>query len=596
MLILKNRIKESSLSIGYGDITLSGPFIGFQPFSAIGDGVSTYYTIENESRWEVGIGTYHSANNSLSRDLVLSSSNGGSLIDLIGVSVVFCSLPAEKHAIIDPSGYLTSNLNYSGVKFPDGTVQISAGLASGSNLSIFNNDINFSKSGDLISQFQNDAGYLTAAASEVDTLDSVLSRGNSTNRNIITSGNVTAGSGYFNRIIFSDGSYQNKAAASSGDNIGIFVNDVRYAKSGENITQFINNAGYLTSFSEVDTLDSVLSRNNTTNRNILSSGNIYGASGYFNRIIFGDGTFQNSAAVASGSNISIFVNDANYAKSGEGVAQFVNNAGYLTSFSESDTLDSVLSRGNFTNRNILSSGSIYGASGYFNRITFGDGTFQISAAAGSGSNISIFVNNVNYAKSGENISQFQNDAGYLTSFSEVDTLDSVLSRNNFSSRNILSSGSISGVSGVFNSIAINGQLISGITFNYKGNYVQSNSYIPNDVISFSGGLWRTEANTPSNSTPSGGSLYWTLLSTKEWSYINSVPLKLTSKLSSSPAITYTSGVITSIAYSDSSVKSLTWQSGLVVKVDHQFLNGSIYRKLINYDSSGNVINVSEFTV
>ena len=107
MLKLANRVKETSISTGTGSVILRGGFGAFQTFSsAIGNANSTFYTIENETRWEVGIGTYTSVTNSLSRDTVLSSSNGGSKIDLNGVSIVFCTLPAEKTVFFGDTNYL----------------------------------------------------------------------------------------------------------------------------------------------------------------------------------------------------------------------------------------------------------------------------------------------------------------------------------------------------------------------------------------------------------------------------------------------------------------------------------------------------------
>ena len=65
--VLSDRVKETSTSTGYSDLSLGGAFGGFQTFGlGVGDGNSTYYAIENSTRWEVGIGTYTSATNTLS--------------------------------------------------------------------------------------------------------------------------------------------------------------------------------------------------------------------------------------------------------------------------------------------------------------------------------------------------------------------------------------------------------------------------------------------------------------------------------------------------------------------------------------------------
>ena len=82
-LVLADRVRETTTTTGTGAVTLGGAYTGFQTFSAgIGNANSTYYTIANvlTGEWEVGIGTYTSSGNTLSRDTVLASSNSGSLV------------------------------------------------------------------------------------------------------------------------------------------------------------------------------------------------------------------------------------------------------------------------------------------------------------------------------------------------------------------------------------------------------------------------------------------------------------------------------------------------------------------------------------
>ncbi len=97
-LVIADRVKETSTTEGVGTLTLDGAtFGGFQSFQdAIGDGNTTYYCIENGSNFEIGVGTYTSSSNTLSRDTVLQSSNSDSKISTVGVSNVFCVVPAEK--------------------------------------------------------------------------------------------------------------------------------------------------------------------------------------------------------------------------------------------------------------------------------------------------------------------------------------------------------------------------------------------------------------------------------------------------------------------------------------------------------------------
>jgi hypothetical protein len=132
MLKLADRVKETSITVGNGlEIALAGAFGAFQTFaSTIGDGNSTYYTIENNSNFEVGVGTYNASNNSLSRDLVLSSTNNNQRISLDGVSIVFCCYPASQAVLLD-NGYINApSPSYSGIVFPSSTV-IDTALLSG---------------------------------------------------------------------------------------------------------------------------------------------------------------------------------------------------------------------------------------------------------------------------------------------------------------------------------------------------------------------------------------------------------------------------------------------------------------------------------
>ena len=122
-LVISDRVKETSITTGTGTITLNGAYGGFQSFSTgVGNGNKTYYAIENETRWEVGIGTYTLSSNTLTRDTVLASSNSGDLISLSGVSTVFCTYPSDKAVFLNEDGLLDLNTFSSGVIYP-GTSQ-----------------------------------------------------------------------------------------------------------------------------------------------------------------------------------------------------------------------------------------------------------------------------------------------------------------------------------------------------------------------------------------------------------------------------------------------------------------------------------------
>lgn len=109
-LVLRDRVKETSVSTGTGAVTLAGTTGAYQPFSVIGDGNTTYYAIAGQTtnEWEVGIGTYTLSTDSISRDTILSSSNSNTIVTFsAGTKDVFVTYPSEKGLWVDASG--TSN-------------------------------------------------------------------------------------------------------------------------------------------------------------------------------------------------------------------------------------------------------------------------------------------------------------------------------------------------------------------------------------------------------------------------------------------------------------------------------------------------------
>ena len=137
-LVVKDRVKSSTTTTGTGTITLGAAAAGFQAFSVIGDGNTTYYTIVDtvNGTWEVGIGTYTSSGTTLSRDTVLESSNSGSLVNFAaGSKDVFVAYPAER-AVIGGMGYIensatisvSSTINAGNNAISSGPVTINSGI------------------------------------------------------------------------------------------------------------------------------------------------------------------------------------------------------------------------------------------------------------------------------------------------------------------------------------------------------------------------------------------------------------------------------------------------------------------------------------
>lgn len=124
-LVLADRVRETTTTAGTGTVTLGGAVTGFQSFSVVGNGNTTYYTIAGQgtSEWEVGIGTYTSSGTTLARTTVLASSNSGSLVNFsAGTKDVFVTYPAGR-SITGGEGY-TEN---------DATIDISSTINTGRN-------------------------------------------------------------------------------------------------------------------------------------------------------------------------------------------------------------------------------------------------------------------------------------------------------------------------------------------------------------------------------------------------------------------------------------------------------------------------------
>ena len=136
--VLADRVQETTTTTGTGTVTLAGAVSGYQSFAAVGDGNTTYYTIaaQTGTEWEVGIGTYTSSGTTLSRTIVLSSSNSGSLVNFsAGTKNVFVDYPAGKAVYIDTtnSAAAPQMVSSNGIVVNNATVSTSYTIASGYN-------------------------------------------------------------------------------------------------------------------------------------------------------------------------------------------------------------------------------------------------------------------------------------------------------------------------------------------------------------------------------------------------------------------------------------------------------------------------------
>lgn len=101
IISLADRVRETSTTTGTGTLDLAGAVSSFQTFvSGVGDGATCSYLIIIGTEWEVGEGTVtDAAPDTLSRDRVLDSSTGGSLVAFsAGTKDVVLSVNAERMA------------------------------------------------------------------------------------------------------------------------------------------------------------------------------------------------------------------------------------------------------------------------------------------------------------------------------------------------------------------------------------------------------------------------------------------------------------------------------------------------------------------
>jgi hypothetical protein len=128
-LVLKDRIKQESATLGTGTVTLAATYDGYSSFASFySDGEEVYYTISNTetgvTEWEVGRGTYSSG--TLARDTVLSSTNSNNLVNFTsGIKEVFVTYPADRAVVTDDIGTIASQ-DANNVSITGGSIAVTA--------------------------------------------------------------------------------------------------------------------------------------------------------------------------------------------------------------------------------------------------------------------------------------------------------------------------------------------------------------------------------------------------------------------------------------------------------------------------------------
>lgn len=107
-LALYDRVQQTGTANTTVSFTLSGSVTGYQSFSVVGNGNTSYYgATDTSGNWEVGIGTY-ATGGTLTRTTILSSSNSGSAVTFSGTVTVFVTYPSGKSVNLDGSGNVSA--------------------------------------------------------------------------------------------------------------------------------------------------------------------------------------------------------------------------------------------------------------------------------------------------------------------------------------------------------------------------------------------------------------------------------------------------------------------------------------------------------
>lgn len=95
-LVLADRVKETTTTIGTASYVLLGAAAGFQSFSSgVGNGNACEYCCTDGTNWEVGQGTL-TGGTTLSRSVIYASSNGGAAVNWgVGTRDIFATVSAE---------------------------------------------------------------------------------------------------------------------------------------------------------------------------------------------------------------------------------------------------------------------------------------------------------------------------------------------------------------------------------------------------------------------------------------------------------------------------------------------------------------------
>ena len=153
-LVVYDRVQQTGTANTTVSFTLSATTTGYQSFAVVGNGNTTYYSANDGTNWEVGIGTYSTTGPTLTRTTILSSSNSNNAVTFTGTVTVFCDYPAGKmvnaDSIYAPSTFQGTFADGIVADYASGNGRISVGTSD--TLSFYNGGVGNT----LLGQFTTD--------------------------------------------------------------------------------------------------------------------------------------------------------------------------------------------------------------------------------------------------------------------------------------------------------------------------------------------------------------------------------------------------------------------------------------------------------
>jgi hypothetical protein len=177
-LVLADRVKETTTTTGTGTLTLGGAATGFQSFAVVGNGNTCYYAISANgvNFYEVGIGTYTASGTTLSRDVILASSNSNNAVDLqAGTKEVYVVYPAGRAVVVDGTT----------VQIPNNAIlPVSAGGTGSNSLTFSGANVTSINASNISSGTLNNARTTAASANGASTIVARDASGSFTANNV----------------------------------------------------------------------------------------------------------------------------------------------------------------------------------------------------------------------------------------------------------------------------------------------------------------------------------------------------------------------------------------------------------------------------